>query len=207
MDESNTLINNSEAGLSVHNNSQWHPGFSTLGSVPGMLPTGTMPPAIQTAGQAAAAISPDQDFEIEDEAEDEDEVDEEMDETDYLDDAFDEDALDEDEDAIPPSVFSHTVDATENYHLPSGESSIPESEDSDLPDLEEIPVIDQTDQQMTEGNEWLQHGLILLANSRLRSGRRREHTSLKNRENIRSDLGHHTHQVLRRSTFQPTSSG
>lgn len=117
-----------------------------------MLSTGTLPPALQTAGQAAA-ITADQDVEIEDEAEDEDEADEDMDETDNLDDAFDEDALDEDGDAIPPNVLSHTLDAAEVDHLISDESSIPESEDSDLPDLEEIPVTDQTDQQTTEGNE------------------------------------------------------
>lgn len=128
VDENNVLIDNSEAGGSVYNNSQRHPGFSAVGSVPGMLTTGMIPPALQTAGQAAAATSADQDVE--------DEMDDEM-----LDDAFDEDALDEDEDAL---------DAAEVEPILSDESSVLESEDSELPDLEELPVADQTHQPTTE---------------------------------------------------------
>ena len=166
MDESNTLIDCSEAGELVHNNSQWHPGFSALGSVPGTVPNGTMPPALETAVQATAVTVADQDLETEDEAEEEaeDQAGEEMDETDNFDDAYDEDALNEGEEVDPTNVsgvdqgttsnqLSHIPDATEAEQLLPNESPLSGIEDSDLPDLEEIPVADQIDQQTTEGNK------------------------------------------------------
>lgn len=174
MNERVTLIDNSEAGKSVHNNSQWHPGFSALASVPGMLPgmlpIGTIPPALETAVHAAAATIADQDLEIEDE--DEAEADEEMDEVDDSDDDFDEDTLDEGEEAhimatgeaslvepshafgvIPPNPLSYTVNAAEVEQFLSDENSILEDEDSDLPDVEEISVADHTDQQTPDGTK------------------------------------------------------
>lgn len=144
--------------------------------LPGMLPIGTIPPALETAVHAAAATIADQDLEIEDEAEAEDEdeaeADEEMDEVDDSDDDFDEDALDEGEEAhimatgetslfepshafgvIPPNPFSYTVNAAEVEQFLSDENSILEDEDSDLPDVEEISVADHTDQQTPDGTK------------------------------------------------------
>lgn len=224
MDESNTLIDNSEAGELVHNNSQWHPGFSALGSVPG-----TITPAVQIAVQAAAATPAEQDLEIEDEDEDEDEdeADEEMDEIDNIDDAFDEDALDEGEDSgpaafgealfldtfglMPPDVLLHTPQAANAEQSMSDETSILEDDYSDLPDLEEMPVAEQTDHQATAGNEQFQHDLGSLADTRLRRVRRRVEDSVcRTRESHRSILRHHTCQDLSefcRSTFQSTPNG
>lgn len=167
VDESNTLIDSSEAGELVRDNSQWHPGFSAMGSVPGMLPNGTI--ALQTGVQATAVTTADQDFEIEDEGEDESEdesegeADEEMHDIDNLDDAFDEDPPDEGEEGdvtallavdlgVISSQLSDTPGAAEIEQLLPDENGQSEDEDSDLPDLEEIPVADQTDQQTTEGN-------------------------------------------------------
>lgn len=172
MDESNTLIDNSEAGELVHDNSQWHPGFSALGSVPGMLPNGTLPPTLQTATQAGAGTTPDEDPESEIDAEDEE--DEEMDDDDNLDDAFEDDALGgivaptgggsavniglqpPAPEIFPPNPSSHPPDAPELESLLSNEDSTLLDEDSDLPDLEEIPVEDQNEQQMNEGNSHTQ---------------------------------------------------
>ena len=170
MDDKNILIVNSEAGEIVHDNSQWHPGFSAFGSVPQITPTGTTPPALQTAVQAAAVTPTDQDLGTEEGTEDEseDEADEEIDEIDDLDDAFDEDALDESADAdisafgeailenfgaTSTGVSSHTLEAAEVEQSMSDEDSILLDEYSDLPELEEIPVADQINHQVTEGNE------------------------------------------------------
>ena len=163
MDEQNTLINNSEAGELIENNSQWHPGFSTLGSVPGTHSTGTLPPTLEPTAQASAASIADQDFLTEDEAEVEDEADEEMDEIDDVDDAFDEDAMDDDEEADstafevtstneanPQSLLAAI--STEVDHLLSDDNLFSEAEDSELPELEEMFVAQQTDQQTAEGN-------------------------------------------------------
>ena len=159
VDESNTLIDNSEAGELVHNNSQWHPGFSALGSVPGVLPTGTIPPVPQTAVPAVAGTPVDQDLEIGEE--DEDEADEEMDDIASLNDASDADSLD-----VPaleptfPNQLSYTLDAAEVEQLLPDENSALEDGDFDLPDLEEVPEADQINQQTSQGNEKLKHDLF-----------------------------------------------
>lgn len=171
MDESNTLIDNSEAGELVHNNSQWHPGLSALGSVPAVLATGTIPPVPQTAVPTAAGTPVDQDLEIGEE--DEDEADEEIDDIASLNDASDEDALDEGEEADVTALgeallaeptfanqLSYTLDAAEVEQLLPDENSTLEDEDSDLPDLEDVPVADQTNEQTTQGNEKLKNDLF-----------------------------------------------
>ena len=226
MDESNTLIDNSEVGELVHNNSQWHPGFSALGSVPGVLPTGTAAPATV---QATAITTADPDLDMDDQVEDE--TDEEMDEMDDLvdeddeddeDDLDDEDSLDEDEDADLMALgaavtvgaalmVDPTLDAAEVGQLFSDEDIITDDDDSDLPDLEEVPMAEQTGQPAPEGKEQLQRHSFWLANTRLRSGARAlEELISKLRKRHRSVLGHHTRQDLsefHRSTFQPTSNG
>lgn len=165
MDESSTLIDNSEAGELVQNNSQWHPGFSALGSVPGMAPTHAVPLVLQTTGQAPAATNADQAGWIEDETEDE--ADEEMDEVDV--DGFDANVLENIAalqefvneanlqpyavEAGPSDPLSHTLDPTETEHLLSDGSTVSEDEDSDLPDLGNVLGAHQADQQMVEGEE------------------------------------------------------
>ena len=158
VEEGRTLIDNSKAGEFVENNSQWHPGFSNIGSVPGYL----VPPTPQTVAQATAATIADPDFLDHDESETEDESDEDMNEVDEVDDAFDEDALDVEEEAQlaafaseslvnEPVPQAHTADAisylTEVEHILSNESFI-----SELPDLGEVPSAPETDQQTLEGN-------------------------------------------------------
>ena len=153
VDENNTLIDNSEAGELVHNNSQWHPGFSALGSVPGVLPTATLPPTFQPAMQAEAATTPDE--EPENEGDDVDEEDEEMDDDDNFNDAFDED-LDEGGAAIEeasvvdlnlqppapggvsPNPLHHASEVPEFVSFQSNEDSTLSEEESDLLDLEEV---------------------------------------------------------------------
>lgn len=115
-----------------------------------MLPPGTLPPTQQTAIQASEATTPDEGPEDDIEAMEAGE--DEMDDDDTLDDASDEDALSEGDDPTvtafethPSNQMSHTLEAAEGEPLLS-------NEDSDLPDLEEIPVADQISQQMTEGN-------------------------------------------------------
>ena len=217
------MIDNSQAGELVHNNSQWHPGDSALGSMPGSLPTGTITPALQTPMQTAAATPADQNLETENEAE----VDEEMDEIDNLDAAFDEDALDEgegtdapaSEEALLVDIFgvnlpnqlSQTLGAAEVEQLLSDENNVWEDEDSDLPELEEISVAEQTDQQTSEGNEQHQYNLLWLTNTSLRSSRRRVEDSISRiQEAHRSALGHHKRQSPsgpHQSTFQPATNG
>ena len=214
------MIDNSEAGELVQNNSQWHPGFSALGSVPGMLPNGTLPPTPQTATQAGADASPDEDSEFEIDAEDEE--DDEMDDDDDLDDAFEEDALGgivaptgggsvvniglqpPATEISPPNPLSPTPEPPD-FSLVSNEDSTLSEEDSDLPDLEEIPVEDQNEQQMNEGNAHTEQYSFRLTNARTRSGRRRLEDSISKAPERRSTvLGHHTRQnlsQLRRSTF------
>ena len=165
MEESSTLIDNSEAGELVQNNSQWHPGFSALSSVPGMAPTHAVPLILQTTGQAPAATNADQAAWIEDETEDE--ADEEMDEVDV--DGFDANVLENivalgefvneanlqpyAVEAGPSDPLSHTLDPTGTEHLLSDGSTVSEDEDSDLLDLENVPGAHQADQQMAEGKE------------------------------------------------------
>ena len=217
------MIDNLQAGELVHNNSQWHPGDSALGSVPGLLPTGMITPALQTPIQTAAATSADQNLETEDEAE----VDEEMDEIDNLDAAFDEDALDEGEEADAPaseeallvdifgvnvpSQLAQILDAVEVEQLLSDENSAWEDEDYHLPDLEELSVAEQTDQQTSEGNEQLQYNFIWLTNISLSCSRRRlEDPISRIQEAHRSDLGHRKRQNPsgpHQSTFQPAPNG
>ena len=227
MDESNTLIDNSEAGELVQDNSQWHPGFSALGSVPGMLPTGTLHPTLQIATQAGAGTSPDEDPESELDAEDEE--DEEMDDDDNFDDAFEEDALvgtvaptgggldvnvglqSPAPEISPPNPFSHPPEPPDFESLLSNEDSTLSEEYSDLPDLEEIPVEDQNEQQTDEGNAQTQDYFFRLTNARVRSARRTLESSIsKAREKRRTILAHYTCQnlsQLRRSTFQHSSNG
>ncbi len=154
--ETNTLIDNSEAGELVQNNSQWHPGFTGLGSVPGVLPTGTIPPALPTGVQAAMATTVDQNSEIEDE--DEDEANEEMDEIDNFDDALSEDSIDAFLGQALPLQMSYTLDPAEVEQSLSEENSTLDDEDSDVPDLEDIPMADPNNQQATQGNKQLKHG-------------------------------------------------
>lgn len=191
MDESNTLIDNSEAGELVHNNSQWHPGFSALGSVPGMLPTETLTPTLQTVAQAGPNTIPDEDpeSEIDTVNEEYDEMDEEMDDEDsFDDDAFEEGTLDEGVTALgttsdisisfqptapgitPPDPLSHTPDAPENASLPLNETLTLSSDDSDLPDLEDESVEDPHEQQTTEGNPRTPFVFVRLANPHVLSG-------------------------------------
>lgn len=174
------MIDNSESGDLVPNNSQMHPGFSAWGSVPGMLPVETIPPALQTAVQAAAATTATQYFDMEDEAEDG--TDEEMDEVDDLDDAFDEGALNEGEEAnltasgephlvgslgvTVPTPLPHTQVAALVGQVQPNEYSTSEDDDSDLPEIDQISEAGQTDQQMIQGNERRQYncsGLLTLA--------------------------------------------
>ncbi|KAL9067824.1 MAG: hypothetical protein Q9161_006642 [Pseudevernia consocians] len=148
-----------QAGELVHNNSQWHPGFSALGSVPGVLPTGTIPPVPQTAVPAVAGTPVDQDLEIGEE--DEDEADEEMDDIASLNDASDADSLDATAlEPTFPNQLSYTLDAVEVEQLLPGENSALEDGDFDLPDLEEVPEADQINQQTSQGNEKLKHDLF-----------------------------------------------
>lgn len=170
-DESNTLVDNSKAGELVHNNSQWHPGFTGLGSVPGVLPTGTIPHALPTGVQATMATTVDQNSEIGEE--DEDEANEEMDEIANFDDALNEDSLDEDEETgdtafgasllgepTLPNQLSYTLDPAEVEQLLSDENSALDDEDSDVPDLEDISMADPKNQQTTQGNEQLKHSSL-----------------------------------------------
>ena len=149
----------------VHDNSQWHPGFSALSSVPGVLPTGTATPA---AVQATAITTADPDFEMDDQVEDEtDEEMEEMDEMDNLDDEDDEDSLDENEEADSIALgaavtvgaalmVDPTLDAAAVGQLFSNEDITTDDDDSDIPDLEEVPMAEQTGQPAPEGKEQLQ---------------------------------------------------
>ena len=139
MDENNTLIDNSEAGRLVHDDSRW--------------------PALQDAVQSALTITADQDPEVEDESEDEI-----LDDADVVDDNFDDLATSatvlqtsDDEPGLQhpaPGAMSHnTLPHTSEAPPPLFDAAyISLDEDSDLPDLEEIPVGDQTVQQTTQGN-------------------------------------------------------
>ena len=179
MDEGSTLIDNSKAGELVENNSQWHPGFSTLGSISGTLSLSVVAPAPQAVAQATAVA--DSGFPDHDEGETEDEADEDIDEFDDVDDAFDEDALAEEtlaeetlaeealaeEEAAQLAAFALVSSANEpipqaypadadSYlseveHILSDDSFISDAGDSDTPDLEEMASAPQTDQQMLEG--------------------------------------------------------
>ena len=213
MDESNTLIDNSEVGELVHDNSQWHPGFSALGSVPGVLPAGTATPA---TAQATEITTADPDLEMDDQADDE--TDEEMDEIDGLDDEDDEDSPDENEEtALGAAVtvggalaVDPTLDAADVGQLLSNEDITSDDDDSDLPDLEDDPMAEQTGQPAPEGKGTASGHEYWLANSPLRSGARAlEELISKLREKHRSFLGHHTRQDLsefHRPTFQPTTN-
>ena len=163
MDESNTLIDNSEVGELVHDNSQWHPGFSALGSVPGVLPAGMATPATV---QATENTSTDQGLEMDDQADDE--TDEEMDD---LDDEDDDDTPDEDEEANlmltgsavtvgAALMVDPTLDAADVGQLFSNEDITTEDDYSDLPDLEEDPMAEQTGQPAPEGKERFQTMII-----------------------------------------------
>lgn len=168
MDAADNLIYNPGTRELVQNDSQWHPGFPTLDSVPGTLPTGTVAPALlQTAVQAPLATIADQDLLAEDEAEVEDETDEDMDEIDDIDDDFDEDAVDDAEDTLltayaeafanQPTLQPYVPD--QHPYLPEVEYSMSddqlssEAEASDLPDLEEVLEPHETDQQTVDGSE------------------------------------------------------
>lgn len=101
--------------------------------------------------QASEATTPDEGPEDDIEAMEAGE--DEMDDDDNLDDASDDDALNEGEDPTVTAFETHpsnqippTLEAAEGEPLLS-------NEDSDLPDLEEIPVADQISQQMTEAAE------------------------------------------------------
>ena len=166
------MIDNSKAGELVENNSQWHPGFSTLGSVPGNLSIGNLPPTPQAIAQATAATLADTDFLDHDEGETEDEVDEDMDEIDDVDDAFDEDALDDEEEAQlaafaleslinEPNPQTHTADGfsylTEVDQISSNDDFISAAAYSETPGPEEVSSASQTDQQTLQGNALLHH--------------------------------------------------
>ena len=220
MDESNTLIDNSEVGELIHDNSQWHPGFSALGSVPGVLPTGTATPATV---QATGITATDSDLEMDDQADDE--TDEEMDETDAtdgLDDEDDEDFPDENEEADLMAsgaavtvggalTVDPTLDAPDVGQLFSNDGITTDDDDSDLPDLEEVPSAEQTGQPAPEGKGTASSHAYCLANSPVRSGTSAlEELISKRREKHRSFLGHHTRQDLPefyRPPFQPPSNG
>ena len=159
MDESNTLIDNSEVGELVPDNSQWHPGFSALGSVPGVLPTVTATPATVQATEITTA---DPDLEMDDQADDE--TDEEMDD---LDDEDDEDSSDEIEEAELMALgaavavggalmVDPTLDVADVGQLFSNEDITTSDDDSDLPDLEEVPMAEQTGQPAPQGKQRLQ---------------------------------------------------
>ena len=175
VDEGNTLVDNSKAGELVENNSQWHPGFSTLGSVPGNLSIGMVPPIPHGVAQGTAVADPD--FLDHDEGETEDEADEDMDELDVVNDDSDEAALAAEEAALAaeeaaqlaafalessangPIPQAYTADAisylSEVEHILSNDSFISDAEDSDIADFEEMlseGSASQTDQQMLEGN-------------------------------------------------------
>ena len=149
-DEGNALIDNSEAGELVENNSQWHPAFSDIGSVPGNPSIGTVPPTTQTVAQATAATIADPDFLDDDEGETDDQADEDIDEIDDVDDAFDEDALDDEEEDL---LAASSWDPSEVEHMLSNHNYISsDSQDSVIPDLEEVPSEPLTYQQLLEGN-------------------------------------------------------
>ena len=156
MDESNTLIDNSEVGELVHDNSQWHPGFSTLGSVPGVLPTGTATPATVQTTEITTA---DPDLEMDDQADDE--TDEDMDDLDDEDDGDSSDEIEEAElTALGAAVtvggalmVDPTLDAADVGQLFSNEDITTSDDDSDLPDLEEVPMAEQTGQPAPQGKE------------------------------------------------------
>ena len=189
VDAADNLIYNPGARELVQNNSQWHPGFPTLDSVPGTLPTGTVAPALlQTAVQAPLATIADQDLLAEDEAEVEDETYEDMDEIDDIGDDFDEDAVDDAEDTLlttyaeafanQPTLQPYAPD--QHPYLPQVEYSMSddqlssEAENSDLPDLEEVLEPHETDQQTVDGSECLHHNAAQRANP-LYSGQRRQY--------------------------------
>lgn len=222
VDESNTLIDNSEASELVHNNSQWHPGFSALGSVPGMLPTETLASTIQNAtqqnptqvGPSTTPEDPESDIDAVDD--EDDEMDEEMDDEDSFDyDAFEEGTLDEGVAAIegtldahigfqppapailPPNPVSHTPEAPEITSLVSNEDFTLSEDDSDLPDLEEVSVGDQHEQQTTEGNARTPYIFVRIANARVLRGRTRfVYPIFKTRESNSTVLRHHARQNL-----------
>lgn len=153
MDEGNALIDNSEAGELVENNSQWHPGFSDIGSVPGNLSIGTVPPTSQTVAQTTAVTIADPDFLDHDESETEDEADEDMDEIDDVDDAFDEDALDEEDLLQPFDLGALTSEPLLQAHNPDAVHVFPDEGPFDLHDLEPIEMpAPLTYEQLLEGN-------------------------------------------------------
>lgn len=189
MTEGDTLIDNSETGDLVQNNSQLHPGFPTSGSAPGTPPTGTVSPALQTAVQAPPAATADQGFSDEDEAEVESMMDDAMDMINHIVDIFDEDAVDDAEDtaltayaeasANQPTLQPYETD--QHPYLPEVQYSLSddllssETEDSGLPDLEEVLEPHETDQQTVDSSECLHHHATQRADHSLYSGRRGLH--------------------------------
>ena len=157
VDENNNLIDNM-----VHDNSQWHPGFSALGSVPGTLPTGPMPLALQPAAVTTADLS----LESEDEADEE--VNEEPDDLDILDGAFDGDAVDDGEETdvlaseqvlhVEPSVHTQGLEAPppDPFTLLSTLQNVDVGQSLDGLGLLDFEIW-QNDQQATESNDQSQH--------------------------------------------------
>ena len=187
--------------------------------MPGVLPTGAATPATVQATD----ITADPDTEMDDQADDEtDEEMDEMDEINDLDDEDDEDSPDENEEADLMALgaaetvggalmVDPTLDAADVGQLFSNEDITTDDDDSDLPDLEEVPMAEQTGQPAQEGKETASGHDYWLANSPLRSGARAlKELISKLREKHRSFLRHHTRQdlsELHRSPFQPPSNG
>lgn len=230
MDEGNTVIDNSKAGELVENNSQWHPLFS-FDSVPGNLSISAVPLTAQTVAQATAATIADPDFLDHDEGETEDEANEDMDFfTDDVDEAFEAfEALDEEDEAqlaafalessipepIPQAHAAETMSSLTEDEQPvfeqieleqllSNDDFISDTEETDLPDLEEAPSAPQTDQQMLEGNAYLHHSLDQIAADHLRSNTSRPPPPIpSSRERDPPVPIHHPASRPRHSPFQP----
>ena len=178
LEKGNILIDNSKAGELLENNSQWHPGFSNIGSVPGNPPTVTVPPTPQTIAQASAAMIADPDFLDHDESESEDEADEDMDEIDEVDDSFDANLLNNVDEAQfaafalqsmtnGPTPQAHTANAI-SYFLEADQISSDSDSDSGaaysgMPDLEVAPSAPETDEQTQKGIAYLHHNSDQLA--------------------------------------------
>ena len=172
VDKRNTLIDNSKAGELVENNSQWHPGFSNIGSVPGYPSFVTVPPTPQTIAQASAPTIADPEFLGHDESETEDEADEDMDDIDDVDDAIDFGALDDEDDAQAaafalqslingPTPQAHTTDGISFFQQAEQMSSDDDFNSgaaySGMPDLEVASPAPETDEQMLKGIVYLNH--------------------------------------------------
>lgn len=173
------------------------PGPLPTSTVPPALQTAVQAPLATIADQNHLAET---EAEMEDETSEnmEDETSESMDAISDIDDEFDDDAVDDAEDILPvgsaealanqPALQSYAPDQhlylpplqpyapDQHHYLPGFEylrsDDLPalEAADSDLPDLEDVLEPHETDQQIVDGSECLQHNAAQRADHPLYSG-------------------------------------